>query len=88
MPEALMSEKEVREQLQVLRISSERFTVPEVLFNPSDIGINQAGLPEAIHQSINKCPPIFAKDLYKNIILGGGNSKIPGFQARIEQELE
>jgi actin-related protein 6 len=40
MPIALMSEKELREQVQYFRIASERFTVPEVLFSPSDIGIN------------------------------------------------
>jgi actin-related protein 6 len=40
LPEALMTEKELREQLQFVRVGSERFTVPEVLFSPSDIGIN------------------------------------------------
>ena len=40
MPTALMSEKELKEQLQFFKIASERFTVPEVLFSPSDIGIN------------------------------------------------
>ena len=33
---------------QVVKMKFERFTVPEVLFSPSDIGINEAGLPEAI----------------------------------------
>lgn len=28
------------ENAQILKISNERFTVPEVLFSPSDIGIN------------------------------------------------
>ena len=40
LPEALMSDKELRERLQFVRVASERFTVPEVLFSPSDIGIN------------------------------------------------
>lgn len=43
-----MSEKELRERLQFVRVGSERFAVPEVLFSPSDIGINQAGIPEVI----------------------------------------
>ena len=50
---------ELREQLQFIRLANERFTVPEVLFSPSDIGINQAGIPEMITQTINKCPTIF-----------------------------
>lgn len=36
------------ENAQIVKVRNERFTVPEVLFSPSDIGINQAGLPEAI----------------------------------------
>lgn len=30
----------------------ERFSVPEVLFHPSDIDIKQAGVPEAIVQAV------------------------------------
>lgn len=33
----------------IVRIGNERFSVPEVLFNPSDIGINEAGIPEMLH---------------------------------------
>jgi actin-related protein 6 len=39
---------------------NERFTIPEVIFSPSDIGINQAGLAEAVIQTIDKCPKVFA----------------------------
>ena len=28
---------------QIIRMNNERFTVPEILFNPSDIGIQQVG---------------------------------------------
>lgn len=87
LPEALMSEKELREQVQFVRVGSERFAVPEVLFSPSDIGINQAGIPEVISQTVKRCPPIFQKDLFANVILGGGNSLIPGFRERVEHEL-
>ena len=68
-------------------MSNDRFTVPEVLFNPTDIGINQAGIPEAISQSIQKCPDIFADELYRNTIVSGGNSVIEGFSKRIRSEL-
>ena len=33
-------------------MESERFCVPELLFNPSDIGMNQAGIPEATWQCL------------------------------------
>ena len=39
---------EVDEEQQVVRMTNDRFAVPEILFSPSDIGINQAGLAEAI----------------------------------------
>lgn len=29
-------------------MTNERFTIPEVIFSPSDIGINQAGIAESI----------------------------------------
>lgn len=35
---------------QVLAVNNERFMVPEILFNPTDIGLNQSGLPETIVQ--------------------------------------
>jgi actin-related protein 6 len=38
---------------QVLTMESERFTIPEVLFRPTDIGMNQAGIVETIGQSIS-----------------------------------
>ena len=42
---------------QILTMNNERFMIPEILFNPSDIGMNQAGIPEAIFQSVQACDP-------------------------------
>jgi hypothetical protein len=33
-------------------MESERFTIPEVLFRPTDIGMNQAGIVEGAGQAI------------------------------------
>ena len=33
---------------QAVKVGNERFQVPEVLFRPSDIGINEAGIPEML----------------------------------------
>lgn len=41
---------------QTLRLTNERFAVPEILLHPSDIGIQEMGIPEAIVQSINTLP--------------------------------
>jgi actin-related protein 6 len=41
---------------QVLKMANERFTVPELLFKPTGIGLQQQGLPEAIATSISRLP--------------------------------
>ncbi|EAL63930.1 actin related protein 6 [Dictyostelium discoideum AX4] len=72
---------------QVLSLVNERFTVPELLFNPSDIGMNQAGLAESIVQSINCTNSNLHIPLYSNIILLGGSTLFPGLKERLELEL-
>jgi actin-related protein 6 len=62
--------------------------VPEILFNPSDIGINEAGIPEMIQQIVSKCPKAFEGQLYSNIIIAGGNTLFKGFKERLEAELQ
>ncbi|TNV84523.1 hypothetical protein FGO68_gene9447 [Halteria grandinella] len=73
---------------QAVRIGSERFSVPEVLFHPSDIGINEAGLPEMINQVISKCPKPMERPLYANIVIAGGNAHIKGIRERLELDMQ
>ncbi|KAK9477763.1 actin family [Lipomyces japonicus] len=73
---------------QVLQLVNERFSIPEVLFNPQDIGIQQAGLPEAVLQATNAVPDEDVRALLlSNIIVIGGNTKFPGFSERLRNEL-
>lgn len=72
---------------QALELGVELITVPEVLFNPSDIGLGQAGVAEAIHQAVMACPEELHGALYANILLVGGNTKFVNFQERLEIEL-
>ncbi|CAJ0631561.1 11716_t:CDS:10 [Entrophospora sp. SA101] len=72
---------------QVLYMNNERFTVPEILFNPSDIGMDQAGIPEAIVASINSISPDTQGLFYENVLLVGGNSLFSGYKERIEKDL-
>lgn len=39
-----------------MRLANERFAVPEMLFHPADIGIQEMGIPEAIVDSIQSLP--------------------------------
>lgn len=73
---------------QVLVVNNERFMVPEVLFHPSDIRLNQAGLAETIVQAVDSTHPSLQPLLYSNIILTGGVCKCPGFKDRLIQELQ
>ncbi len=41
---------------QTIRLNNERFSIPEALFHPSDIGIQEMGIPEAIVHAIS-CTP-------------------------------
>ncbi|KAL7443623.1 hypothetical protein ACHAXM_009062 [Skeletonema potamos] len=79
-------DKEERER-QALAMSVERFAIPEVLFRPSDIGLNCGGIVEAIVESINACDEIYRAAMYNNVLLVGGNATIPGFKERVESEL-
>jgi len=72
---------------QIIRMNNERFMVPEILFNPSDIGIRQMGIPEAVALAISECEEIAQPWLYRNILLTGGNVLFPGFKERLEKEI-
>lgn len=72
---------------QVLRLSNERFTVPELMFQPHHVGLQQAGLPEAIYNSLQKVPPELQSLFSSNIVLVGGSAKFPGFVERLKSSL-
>lgn len=72
---------------QILRLANERFTIPELLFHPSDIGINQMGIPEAICHSVSLTPKEMHPHLFANIVLTGGNALFPGFYDRMFSEV-
>ncbi|KAK4046316.1 Actin- protein 6 [Microbotryomycetes sp. JL201] len=72
---------------QLLYMNNERFVIPEVLFNPSTIELNQGGLPEVIVDSIMALPEEIQGMMWNNIILVGGSAKFPGFVERLRMDL-
>lgn len=72
---------------QCLKLANERFSIPEILFHPSNIGIDQMGIPEAIEHSISLTPREMHPHLYANIIVTGGNALFPGFEERLLNEV-
>lgn len=71
----------------VLTLRNERFIVPEILFNPSDIGMRQPGLAELVHQSIQTLPVGLWPGLLANMIVVGGNALLDGFIQRLQKEV-
>ncbi|CAH0697977.1 unnamed protein product [Spodoptera exigua] len=72
---------------QTLRMNNERFAIPELLFHPSDVGIPQMGIPEAIMHSISACPEEHMESLLENIVVYGGNVMFPGFRDRVYNDV-
>ncbi|KAG5034260.1 hypothetical protein JHK87_009170 [Glycine soja] len=68
-------------------LTNERFLVPEMIFRPADLGMNQAGLAECIVRAVNACHPHLRPVLYESIILTGGSTLFPQFAERLEKEL-
>ena len=71
----------------IVSIGNERFTVPELLFTPSDIGMRQEGIPGTILQSLSSLPKGLWQPFLANILVVGASSKFPGFMERLEAEL-
>merc|ERR1712238_259290 len=81
--------REQQEEEQVLRVSVERFVIPEVLFRPIDSGLQSdlVGLSEAIVQSVESCPEPYRPALYRSVYLCGGVTFIPNLKERLQREL-
>ncbi|MFX1564622.1 MAG: hypothetical protein ACFFCH_01385 [Promethearchaeota archaeon] len=61
---------------------------PEVLFQPTLLGVGDKGLTEAIVDVLMHVDTTVRAELAANIILAGGGSMIPGLSTRIETDLK
>ena len=68
---------------EYMTLGNERFTAPELLFNPMDIGLRQPGIPEMVIQSMSAVPTGLWPAMLANILVVGGNAKMQGFMARL-----
>ena len=84
-----VKEDDAMEELgeQILTMETERFAVPEVLFHPSDIGMNQAGICEAMNQCIAELSDVELGLCVSNVVLTGGNARLPQFRERFHAEI-
>ena len=61
--------------------------VPEALFHPSDAGLDQGGLAEAVAAAAAAAPPRLRPLLLSNILLAGGGAACPGLEARLAADV-
>jgi actin-related protein 6 len=71
----------------VLTLRNERFAVPELLFNPSDIGLRQPGIADLVVQVLHGLPVGLWPGLLANIVVVGGNVLFEGFIQRLQKEI-
>jgi len=69
-------------------LAKERYDSVEVLFDPAKIGMEVLGVHELVFESTQLCNIIVRPDLYRNIVLVGGNTLIQGFEDRFKREIE
>ncbi|CAB4028392.1 Actin-related 6, partial, partial [Paramuricea clavata] len=85
--EDMWDKSKINENEQMIRINIERFSVPEVLFHPPDIGVQEMGIAEAIVHSIDATPTDMQPHFYTNILLTGGSCLFPGFKSRLYSDI-
>ena len=72
---------------QAVTLSSERYQAPEILFNPSLIGSEEAGAADVLINSILKSDLDLRNTLFSQIVLAGGSTLFSGFGDRLLYEV-
>lgn len=82
-------DSESQRELYQLHLNVERIRVPEVVFQPSIAGVDQAGIVEIAAGILTErlSDSMFRDDILKDIFLTGGNTTFQGFEERLQQEL-
>lgn len=81
-----LSEVNLAEYYQ-LHVGVEQTRVPELLFQPSMLGVEQGGISETLDYVLRKYDAETQNRLVKNVFLTGGMAQIPGLKARMERDL-
>jgi len=73
---------------RTMRVGSERFLAPEILFNPALHGSSDGeGLAGLVFSTIRKCAMDVQKTYFGHIVLSGGTTMFPGLSSRLEKDL-
>ncbi|KAF8454227.1 actin family [Terfezia claveryi] len=72
----------------VLKLGSERFRAPEILFDPEIIGLEYPGIHQIVVDAISRTDLDLRKQLFANIVLSGGSTLTKGFGDRLLTEVK
>lgn len=80
---------ESQQEAYQIHLNVERIRVPEVVFQPSIAGLDQAGIVDIAADITNHglAKPADRERVLKNIFLTGGNTMFKGFEERLKTEL-
>ncbi|KAF1842593.1 actin-like ATPase domain-containing protein [Cucurbitaria berberidis CBS 394.84] len=80
---------ESQKESNQVHLNVERIRVPEVVFQPSIAGLDQAGIIEIASTILNErlADSPYRDDVLKDIFLTGGNTLFQGFEERLRAEL-
>ena len=80
---------ESQRDIHQLHLNVERVRVPEVVFQPSIAGLDQAGIVEIAAGILNERlgDSSYRDGILKDIFLTGGNTMFQGFEQRLQKEL-
>ena len=71
-----------------LHLATEQIRISEILFQPSIIGHEQAGISETIEFILKKFSPEVQQKFVSNIFITGAVASIPGIKSRLEKDLK
>ncbi len=79
----------------IVVVGEEAYSAPELMFCPDLLASSKksksssppTGLADLVYQSVLRCDEKLRARLLSNIMLTGGNSLLPGFDARLQNEL-
>lgn len=70
-----------------LHLGVERCRVPEILYQPGMIGVDQEGLAEAVKDILHLHTPDVQSRMASNVFVTGGCSMLPNFEERLRNEV-
>ncbi|CAG8436899.1 7622_t:CDS:10 [Ambispora gerdemannii] len=74
-------------QMHQLHVNVERTRVPEALFQPSIVGLDQAGVVETVGDIVKRFDERDRNNLVQSVFLTGSHTKTPGLTERFEKDL-